>query len=143
MVQSLAEAAGADPLTIEDAPSQALEGAAAVPEGPPVVRPIAPPTVTPVPNQATFAAQDRGSGAAAQDDELPTHASLVASGRTLPEMRLDIHVYSTKPQDRFVFVNMRKYVEGQMLSEGPLLERISPDGAILNQNGTRFLLPRQ
>jgi general secretion pathway protein B len=38
---------------------------------------------------------------------------------------------------------MRKYVEGQSLSEGPMLERITPDGAILNQRGTRFLLPRQ
>jgi hypothetical protein len=38
---------------------------------------------------------------------------------------------------------MRKYTEGQALKEGPTLERITPDGAILNQQGLRFLLPRQ
>ena len=58
-------------------------------------------------------------------------------------MRLDIHVYSHNPAERFVFVNMRKYVEGQVLTEGPTVERITPEGAVLNQRGLRFLLPRQ
>jgi len=141
-------------------------GAAAVPEGPPVVRPITPPTVTALPNQATFAAQsrtapDRNPSAASvhgglplvtgaqerppepSNEMLPTNSSLIAGGTSLPDMKLDIHVYSSKPAERFVFVNMRKYVEGQTLSEGPMLERITQDGAILNQNGLRFLLPRQ
>lgn len=144
MVQSLAEVAGVDSNAAdEETVDPALEGAAAVPAGPPLVRPIAPPRVTPLPNQATFAARDRAENAATQDEMLPTHGGLVANGTALPEMRLDIHVYSQKPQERFVFVNMRKYVEGQTLSEGALLERITSDGAILNQNGTRFLLPRQ
>ena len=80
----------------------------------------------------------------AQDQEvLPTPMDLAASGTALPDLHLDIHVYSAKPADRFVFVNMRKYTEGQALKEGPTLERITPDGAVLNQRGLRFLLPRQ
>jgi len=146
-VQSLAEAAGAQPdMTAEEAPyDPSMAVAAAVPQGRPVVRPITPPTVAPLPNDATFAAQDRpGSTPPPPAEEaLPTSSSLVASGTNLPDMRLDIHVYSPNPKERFVFVNMRKYVEGQTLSEGPVLERITADGAILNQNGTRFLLPRQ
>jgi len=67
----------------------------------------------------------------------------MASGTALPDMHLDIHVYAPKPADRFVFVNMRKYTEGQALKEGPTLERITPDGAVLNHHGLRFLLPRQ
>ena len=29
----------------------------------------------------------------------------------LPDLHLDIHVYSEKPVDRFVFINMNKYRE--------------------------------
>ena len=140
-VRSLADEAGAEPFAGEDVVDPALAGAASVPDGPPVVRSITPPSVAPLPNQATFAARERER--AAQDEVLPTNSSLIASGTNLPDMKLDIHVFSAKPADRFVFVNMRKYVEGQSLSEGPVLERITPDGAILNQHGTRFLLPRQ
>ena len=144
-VQSLAEAAGAgiESEMQEEAPyDPSIASAAVVPDGPPVVRSITPPTVAPLPDQATFAARNR-AGNAAQNEMLPTHNSLIADGANLPDMKLDIHVYSPMPKDRFVFVNMRKYVEGQALTEGPLLERITADGAIMNYNGTRFLLPRQ
>ena len=79
----------------------------------------------------------------AQEEVLPTPMDLAASGTSLPELHLDIHVYSAKPAERFVFVNMRKYTEGQVLKEGPTLERITSEGAILNHQGLRYLLPRQ
>lgn len=144
-VQSLADAAGAqgEMMLGEASYDPSIASASAVPEGPPVVRPITPPTVTPLPDQTTFAARDRAGSARPDDEMLPTHGSLVAGGTNLPDMRLDIHVYSPNPNERFVFVNMRKYVEGQSLAEGPVLERITADGAIMNQNGMRFLLPRQ
>jgi general secretion pathway protein B len=68
---------------------------------------------------------------------------LSASGTSLPELHLDIHVNSQNPGERFVFVNMRKYLEGETLKEGPSVERITADGVVLNQRGLRFLLPRQ
>lgn len=144
-VQSLAEVAGteADALDGEPAYDPSIEEAARVPEGPPVVQQINGPAVSPLASEPTFAARDRAGSVAPPDGMLPTHGSLIATGTNLPDMRLDIHVYSPNPQDRFVFVNMRKYTEGQALSEGPTLERITPDGAIMNLNGTRFLLPRQ
>ena len=55
---------------------------------------------------------------------------------------MDIHVYSDIPEDRFVFINMNKHKEGSRLAEGPLVREITPEGVILNQNGTSFLLPR-
>jgi general secretion pathway protein B len=61
----------------------------------------------------------------------------------LPDLHLDIHVYAQQPADRFVFVNMSKYLEGAMLVEGPLVKEITPDGVVLEQSGTNFLLPRQ
>jgi hypothetical protein len=38
---------------------------------------------------------------------------------------------------------MRKYREGATLQEGPVLERIRRDGAVLDYHGLRFILPRQ
>ncbi len=61
----------------------------------------------------------------------------------LPDMHLDIHVYSIEPKDRFVFVNMSKYKERAILDEGPVVREITPDGVILEYLGTGFLLPRE
>ena len=81
-------------------------------------------------------------GTAPSNEVLPTNTSLIASGASLPDMKVDIHVYSNNPAERFVFINMRKYTEGQTLTEGPTVERITPEGAVLNSQGLRFLLPR-
>jgi general secretion pathway protein B len=78
------------------------------------------------------------------DETLPTINELTTTGaQALPELHLDVHVYSTRPAERFVYVNMRKYHEGATLEEGPTIERIRRDGVILNYQGLRFLLPRQ
>ncbi len=61
----------------------------------------------------------------------------------LPELHLDIHVYSEISVDRFVFINMSKYKENATLSEGPFVAEIVPEGVILDYRGTRFLLPRE
>lgn len=78
------------------------------------------------------------------DEPLPTISQVNLPGAPgLSDIHLDVHVYATRPADRFVYVNMRKYREGATLQEGPLLERIRRDGVILNYRGVRFLLPRQ
>jgi len=61
----------------------------------------------------------------------------------LPDMHLDIHVYSGEPAERFVFVNMSKYKENATLDEGPRVREITPEGVILDYQGTIFLLPRE
>jgi general secretion pathway protein B len=77
-------------------------------------------------------------------EDLRTIGELRADGSLqVPELHLDIHVYSEKPAERFVFINMGKYKEGDTLSEGPALREIRPDGVVLDQGGTRFLMPRQ
>jgi general secretion pathway protein B len=75
------------------------------------------------------------------NEVLPTINEINAP--SLPELHLDVHVYATKPADRFVYVNMRKYHEGNALPEGVTVERIRRDGVVLNYQGVRFLLPRQ
>lgn len=74
---------------------------------------------------------------------LPSVETLVAEGSlSLPEMRLDMHVFAPGADGRFVFINMRKYVEGERLDEGPRLEEITRDGVILSLDGRRFVLNR-
>jgi general secretion pathway protein B len=78
------------------------------------------------------------------DEVLPSISEVNFAGAdALPELHLDVHVYATKPTDRFVYINMRKYHEGSVLQEGPSLERIRRDGVVLNFHGVRFVLPRQ
>jgi len=75
---------------------------------------------------------------------LPSINEISLSGaQALPELHLDVHVYATQPAERFVYINMRKYHEGAVLQEGPIVERIRRDGVVLNYQGLRFILPRQ
>ena len=66
-----------------------------------------------------------------------------AAALNLPELRLDLHVYSDNKAQRFVFINSKKYAEGQALNEGPTVEQITDAGVILNYHGQSFLLTRQ
>ena len=73
--------------------------------------------------------------------KLPTADEVTAAGG-VPALNLDLHVYSTKPAERMVFVNSHKYREGDTLQEGPVVQTITPDGAILEFRGSRFLLSK-
>jgi general secretion pathway protein B len=78
----------------------------------------------------------------ADTEVLPSMSEVNLNGQ-LPELHIDVHVYATNAAERFVYINMRKYREGETIAEGPVLERIRRDGAVLNYQGVRFLLPRQ
>jgi general secretion pathway protein B len=123
------EAASAGPAPPVDADAPAL--AANVPDRAPIVRQL---------NSGAPAATSQTAG----EENLPTLNELTGDRAVgMPPMHLDIHVYSTIPAERFVFINMRKYTEGATLTEGPTVERIRADGVVLNQRGFRFVLPRQ
>lgn len=69
--------------------------------------------------------------------------SQVSSGAGIPELRLDLHAYDNNPQKRFVLINMKKEREGDMLPDGTTrVDTITPDGVVLDHEGTKFLLPR-
>jgi general secretion pathway protein B len=61
--------------------------------------------------------------------------------RSLPEFRIDAHLYSDDESRRFVMINLRKYREGERLNEGPQLEAVLPDGVLLSWQGQRFRYP--
>ena len=73
--------------------------------------------------------------------KLPTADEVTAAGG-VPALNLDLHVYSTKPAERMMFVNSHKYREGDTLQEGPTVLQITPDGAILEFRGSKFLLSK-
>ena len=99
--------------------------------------PIAPP-IAPDAQARAAASAPPAVAATASTAVLPTADEMVARG--VPELHLDLHVYSNAPAQRFVFVNSRKYREGDALAEGPVIEMITQDGAVLNFRGSRFRL---
>jgi general secretion pathway protein B len=77
-------------------------------------------------------------------DLYPTLQEVRVSGSiNVPELHLDIHVFSQDPDDRFVFINMTKLREGSALAEGPVVAEITPHGVVLRHEGQNFLLPRE
>lgn len=75
---------------------------------------------------------------------LPTmNEAIVAGILSAPPLHLDIHVYSPSPAERFVFINMAKYREGERLQEGPAVEEITESGVVMIHQGSRFLLSRE
>jgi general secretion pathway protein B len=76
-------------------------------------------------------------------EDLPTLVQLTLSGIvTIPALHMDIHVFSSKPANRFVFINTQKYKEGDVVKEGPVVEEITATGVILDQRGNRFIINR-
>jgi general secretion pathway protein B len=77
-------------------------------------------------------------------DNLPTLAELMFNNSiSLPPLHLDIHVYSTEPAERFVFINLSRYNEGEKLSEGPAVVSINKLGVVLRHQGQEFLVTRE
>ncbi len=123
-------------------PSLAVpQGASEPPSGPAAVtRASGPGTVTYQSLEDIDPVHASGNTASA-DEGLPKLDEMPAQGG-LPDLQLQLHVYSNKPQDRFVFINGQKYRDGDTLKEGPLVEQITSEGVVLSSNGHRFVLSR-
>jgi general secretion pathway protein B len=122
------------PQTAQNATGQAPQGNAGAGGNPDDYAPATdPPPPSPFGNHVTRATP---SGVPLYSD--------VSMNMHLPTLRLDLHVFAANPPDRFVMINMHKLHEGDPLpAEGVRVESITPDGAILNHSGTRFLLTKE
>lgn len=58
-----------------------------------------------------------------------------------PGLRIEVHVYDDDPAKRWILVNGQRYREGEVLSEGPQLVEIRPDGVVVEHRGERALVP--
>ena len=109
------------------------------------VEPIEPPPAATV--QTRQVATPEPSPVASTNTEfaaLPTLTEVRVNNQVdLPDLHVDIHVYSPVPAERFVFINMTKYRENEVLREGPRISGITVDGVILEYVGVSFILPRE
>ncbi|MGD9842859.1 MAG: general secretion pathway protein GspB [Steroidobacteraceae bacterium] len=123
-----------DPADPQD-PTSVLLSAATLPEGTPLV------------SAAPLTATEQGIKNYPGNTESGLTPTLDGVGGSaamnLPDIRLDLHVYSSDKTKRFVFINSNKYTEGQTMSEGPQVEQITNGGVVLSYRGQRFLLPRR
>src|SRR6185503_101673 len=55
-------------------------------------------------------------------------------------LRLQVLVYDESPAQRMVFIDGRRYVEGDRIDADTVLERITPDGAVVNRRGQRITI---
>jgi len=122
--------------------AEAAAAAAAPPPGPAAVQSTRRGSVVyqELPEAGPMTDRQAAASASANTNDLPTADELV--GRGVPEMRLELHFYSNRPQERFVFVNGRRYRQGDTTAEGLQVVEITADGVVMSQGGNRFLLPR-
>lgn len=80
---------------------------------------------------------------AAASPEFMTFSEARVAGMQVNDLLLELHVFSSAPAERFVFINMGKYREGETLSEGPRVREIRPDGVLLEYSDMLFLLARE
>lgn len=74
-----------------------------------------------------------------QEQKATTLSDLpLAIQQELPEMKIQLHSYSSKSANSIVSINSRMMKEGDSLAPGLVLEQITPDGVILSYKGYRF-----
>ena len=71
---------------------------------------------------------------------VPSAAALLEQGIKVPALHLELHAYSDNPSERFVFINGRKYREGEHLPEGTQIVTVEPNGVVMSEQGHRFML---
>jgi general secretion pathway protein B len=87
----------------------------------------------PAPSSGAVAAAPAAQAPVAAMTELP-----LAIQQEMPTLNISVHAYSPKPADRLVDINGRLLHEGDTVAPGLTLERITPDGMILNYKGYTF-----
>ena len=94
---------------------------------------------------------ERPAPASAPADDPPPSGGVIPAWRdlppdqrqALPHPNLDVHVHAPDPARRFVMIEMKKYREGDTLTDGSVLERIDAEGIVLEYRGQRYALPRR
>jgi general secretion pathway protein B len=110
--------------TISTSERDIANAAASVPDGQTLVRP-----------SGALQGENKGVPSAT--------SNLAAAERPASELHIDLHVYSKNSNERFVLINMHRYTEGQQLPNGAVVEQITPQGVVVQQNGLRYQIDRQ
>jgi general secretion pathway protein B len=122
-----------DSASAQTGPRAVQEGSGEAPSNPDDYAPA----TEPAPSQSPGLRVKRGTEAG-----VPLYSQIAnGPGSGLPDLRLDMHAWDEKPENRFVLINMKTLHEGDTLPNGVKVEAITREGAVLSHNGTKFLLP--
>lgn len=81
--------------------------------------------------------------ATAENKKIPFLFELPAEFRhTVPELKINVFVYSQQPAQRFVMIDMVKYTVGDRIKESILLKEIRPDSFVVEYNNRTFRIKR-
>jgi general secretion pathway protein B len=141
--------ASAPPAAVPAAPSApALANAAKAPDPKtpdpraPTASDAAPKAAVPKVAAPTLAAAQPAPSAVAKSD-VPFYYELPFNVRkSLPPLRLSMHVYAGDPAQRFVVLNDSRLAEGDKTADDVTLREVRKDGAVLEFQGQRFFYPR-
>jgi general secretion pathway protein B len=140
-IAAVASAPRAAPVAVPEPVSEPAPAPAAVTmhePPPPVVE--APRPAAPVPRSRT--APDR---AAAKSGDKPASAPIVTLRelpaeiqRQIPPLSVSGYIYAANPADRSVLINRKLLREGDEVMPGLTLEKLLPNGLVLNYKGYRY-----
>jgi general secretion pathway protein B len=124
----------------------------------PGAAPDAAPPLAPQGEVRSLAREADGAGAVADPLADPPSSAVYAAPATaatplaeappalrarLAALHVDVHGWADDPAQRFVLINLKRRVVGDALDGGATLVEIVPDGAVVELDGRRVLLPRQ
>ncbi|OEU78283.1 MAG: hypothetical protein BA865_10660 [Desulfobacterales bacterium S5133MH4] len=103
------------------------------------VKPIAPETQDTSPGPGIIGDESISS---VPEEPIPLINTLPPEIRqSLQNLEINVHVYYKDPSECLVFINMQRYRVGDRIgTDGPLLEKIIPDGVIINYGDGRARL---
>lgn len=108
------------------------------PNEPALVNTVTTGVAAPIPDKA-IPEKSANIDAAAQEqnairfDELPDQIQ-----REIPAITVQLHSYSSRPDESLVYINSTRLKEGESVMPGLRLEQITPDGMIFSYKGYRF-----
>jgi hypothetical protein len=120
------------------APDDATVAAPATPPPPP--DPIAPTADSPPPAPAE--AQSPVATTPPDKPLTPWNNLALEVRAQLNSLEINVHSYDPDPAGRMVFINMRRYNEGERIGrQGPLLHAITAEGIVVDVGDARVLVP--
>jgi general secretion pathway protein B len=86
---------------------------------------------------------DKKPEAVAVNKSIPFLFELPAEFRhTVPELKINVFVYSEQPAERFIMVDMIKYAVGERIKALLTLKEIRPDSLVVEYNNRTFQIKR-
>jgi hypothetical protein len=117
-------------------PAAVERSAASGPIAPPMVRSAPPPAERVAPAPAPEVARAAPPRPSAPEPAAPSGDVKAMAAK----ISLQVLSWAPEPKDRFVFLNGRRYGEGQKIDDQLLVERILEDGVVLSFQGERVTL---